>query len=103
MKVRSSSIGIYQAAHPDKPSFELEPACRFVRTSDGGPDLHGLAVKIKYEKEVKALYAGVYLNSIIYGETAGEVELGFVGEKKELIDRLSDTELFARFLLDPLL
>jgi hypothetical protein len=31
------------------------------------------------------------------------VEPGFIGEKKELIDRLSDTELLARFLLDSLL
>ena len=28
---------------------------------------------------------------------------GFIGEKKELIERLSDTELLARFLLDTLL
>jgi hypothetical protein len=48
------------------------------------------------------LNAEVYLNSIIYGETA-YAEPGFIGEKKELIDRLSDTELLARFLLDTLL
>jgi hypothetical protein len=88
---------------PDKPSFDLEPAFRFVRTSDGGPDPHGFVGQIKYEKDVKALNAEVYLNSIIYGETAYEVELGFIGEKKELLDRLSDTELLSRFLLDTLL
>ena len=88
---------------PDKPSFELEPAYRFVRTSDGGPDPHGFVGRIKYEKDVRALNAEVYLNSIIYGETAYEVESGFIGEKKELIDRLSDTELLTRFLLDTLL
>jgi hypothetical protein len=88
---------------PDQPSFELEPAYRFVRTSDGGPDPHGLVGQIKYEKEMKALKAEVYLDSIIYGDTAYEVEPGFIGEKKELIDRLSDTELLARFLLDTLL
>lgn len=88
---------------PDKPSFELEPAYRFVRTSDGGPDPHGLVGRIKYEKDVKAMNAEVYLNSIIYGETAYEVEPGFIGEKKELIERLSDTELLSRFLLDTLL
>ena len=85
---------------PDHPSFDLEPAFRFIRTSDGGPDPHDLVGQIKYEKEVKALNTEVYLNSIIYGETAYEVEPGFIGEKKELIDRLSDTELLARFLLD---
>ncbi|HSQ78921.1 MAG TPA: hypothetical protein VLN91_08505, partial [Nitrospirota bacterium] len=36
---------------PDKPSFELEPAYRFIRTSDGGPDTNGLVGRIKYEKD----------------------------------------------------
>jgi hypothetical protein len=88
---------------PDTPSFELEPAYRFVRTSDAGPDPHGLVGQIKYEKDMKALNAEVYLDSIMYGDTAYEVEPGFIGEKKELMDRLSDTELLARFLLDTLL
>ncbi len=52
---------------------------------------------------MKALNAEAYLDSVIYGDTAYEVEPGFIGEKKELIDRLSDTELLARFLLDTLL
>jgi hypothetical protein len=59
--------------------------------------------QIKYEKDMKALNAEVYLDSIMYGDTAYEVEPGFIGEKKELMDRLSDTELLARFLLDTLL
>jgi hypothetical protein len=88
---------------PDEPSFELEPAYRFVRTSDGAPDPHSLVGQIKYEKDVKSLNAEAYLDSIIYGDIAYEVEPGFIGEKKELLDRLSDTELLARFLLDTLL
>ncbi len=88
---------------PDRPSFELEPAYRFIRTSDGSPDPHGLVGQIRYEKDAKALNAEIYLDSIIYGEVAYEVEPGFIGEKKELIDRLSDTELLTRFLLDTML
>jgi len=87
----------------DNPSFELEPGYRFVKTSDGGPDPHGLVGQIKYEKDIKALSAEIYMDSIIYRDIAYEVESGFIGEKKELIDRLSDTELLARFLLDTLL
>jgi hypothetical protein len=88
---------------PDEPSFELEPAYRVIRTSDGGPDPHGLVGRIQYEKDVKSLNAEVYLDSLIYRDIAYEVEPGFIGEKKELLDRLSDTELLARFLLDTLL
>ncbi len=87
----------------DKPSFELEPGFRFVRTSDGSLDPHGLVGQIKYEKDVKALNAEIYRDSVIYRDIAYEVEPGFIGEKKELIDRLSDMELLARFLLDTLI
>lgn len=87
----------------DKPSFELEPAFRFLRTADNSPDPHNLLGQIKYEKELKAMNAEIYLDSILYGEVAYEVEAGFIAEKKELIDRLSDTDLLARFLLENLL
>jgi len=86
----------------DKPSFELEPAFRFIRTADGGPDPHNLIGRIEYEKTLKARNAEIYMNSVIYQETAYEVETGFIGEKKELIERLSDTDLLSRFLLENL-
>ncbi len=87
----------------DKPSFELEPGYRFIKTADGGPDPHGFVGQIKHEKDIKALNAEIYLDSIIYRDVAYQVEPGFVGEKKELIDRLSDMELLTRFLLDTLI
>jgi hypothetical protein len=87
----------------DNPSFELEAGYRFIKTSDGTADPHGLVGQIKYEKDLKALNAEIYLDSVIYKDIAYEVEQGFIGEKKELIERLSDTELLARFLLDTLL
>ncbi len=87
----------------DEPSFELEPAFRFVRTADGGPDPHKLVGRIEYERDVKTANAEIYLDSVIYKEAAYVVEPGFIGEKKELLDRLSDTDLLARFLLENLL
>jgi hypothetical protein len=87
----------------ENPSFELEPGYRITRTADDGPDLHGLVGQIKYEKDLRKEQAETYLDSLIYRDTAYTAEPGFIGEKKELIDRLSDTELLARFLLDSLL
>jgi hypothetical protein len=87
----------------DKPSFELEPAFRFIRTSDNGPDPHQLVGQIKYERTLKAMNAEIYLNSVIYQETAYEVEPGYIGEKKELMDSLSDMDILARFLLENLI
>lgn len=86
----------------EQPSFELEPAYRFVKTADNGPDPNNLVGRIKYEKEIKAMHAELYLDSVLYRDTAYEVEPGFIGEKKELLDRLSDTDLLARFLLENL-
>jgi hypothetical protein len=85
------------------PTFELDPAFRFLRTADGSHDPNNLVGEIKYEKDLRVLHAEIYLDSIIYRETAYVVEPGFIGEKKELLDRLSDTELLARFLLENLL
>jgi hypothetical protein len=47
--------------------------------------------------------AEIYLDSIIYRDMAYVAEPGFIGEKKELIETLSDTDLLARFLLENLL
>jgi hypothetical protein len=88
---------------PDRPSFELEPAYRITGTADNGPDPHGLVGQIRYEKELRAAKAEIYLDSILLQETAYAADPGFIGEKKELLDRLSDTELLARFLMDNLL
>ena len=48
------------------------------------------------------MQAELYMNSVLYRDTAYEVEPGFIGEKKDLMDRLSDTDLLARFLLENL-
>jgi hypothetical protein len=87
----------------NNPSFELRAAYRFDRTADNGPDPYNLAGQIRYEKDIKALPAEIYLDSIIYRDTAYVAEAGYIGEKKELIDALSDADLLARFLLENLL
>ena len=75
---------------------------RFLKTVADAPDPHQLVGQIRYEKDLKAMGAEIYLNSVIYRETAYDVESGFIGEEKELLDRLSDADLLARFLLENL-
>ncbi len=87
----------------DRPSFELEPAYRIVRTSDGSQDPNRLVGMVRTEREFRTMGAEAYLNSVIYRNAAYEAEPGFIGEKQELMDRLSDTDLLARFLLENLL
>jgi hypothetical protein len=87
----------------DKATFELDPAFRFIRTADGRRDPHNFVGMIQLEKDLRSMHAEIFLDSIIYKDTAYVVEPGFIGEKKELIEKLSDTELLARFLLENLL
>ncbi len=86
----------------DRPSFELEPAYRIVRTADGSRDPNQLVGLIRSEREIRTMGAEAYLNSVIYRDVAYVAEPGFIGEKQELINRLSDTDLLARFLLENL-
>jgi len=93
---------IYVRAKGDL-AFELEPAYRFLRTADNGPDPHDLVGEIRSDTEIREMKAEVYLESLIYNDTAYEIETGFIGEKKDLMDKLSDTELLTKFILETLL
>jgi hypothetical protein len=87
----------------NRPSFKLEPAFRFTGTADGRPDPHGLVGTIKSEKELRDMKAELYLDSIIFEDSAYQSVPGFIGEEREVMEKLSDTELLARFLLENLL
>jgi hypothetical protein len=99
IKLENNILTLLGGEHP---SFELEPACRFVNTVDNSSDPNNLVGLIKSEKEIKAMQAELYLNSVLYRDTAYEVEPGFIAKGKELINRLSDTELLKRYLLENL-
>ncbi len=86
----------------DNMTFELEPAFRFVKTADEKPDPHGLVGQIKSEKTLKEMNAEIYMDSVIYRDTGYQTEPGFIGEEKELMEKLSDTDLLARYLLENL-
>lgn len=88
---------------PDRPSFALEPAVRVLKTSGSAPDPHRLVGRILYERDVKAMGAEVYLHSLLYRDTAYEAEPGFIGEQQGLLNRLNETDILARFLLDNLI
>lgn len=84
-------------------SFALEPAYRIIRTADGSADPNGLVGKIKSGKELQDIQAEAYLDSVICGETAYQADPGFLGEETEVMAKLSDTDILARFLLENLI
>lgn len=60
-------------------SLRLVPGCHF-KGVQAGHDQRGLLGKVKAKAALAALGAEVYLDSVILGETAYEVEAGFVAK-----------------------
>jgi hypothetical protein len=59
-------------------SLELVPASFFQRISAGKDDPHGLVGKVLDEQAILALGGETYMNSVLVGETAYDIEPGFL-------------------------
>jgi len=64
----------------DGRSFRLRPAGRFMKVSGAGADPHGLVGKVKTLEDVTRLGGEQFMESVLLGETAYDVQTGFVGE-----------------------
>ncbi len=66
----------------DGRSFRIKPAVRFLKVSggDGEPDPNQLLGKVKTMETLTAGGADVYGESVIMGDTAYDVQSGFIGE-----------------------
>ena len=84
-----------------KQEYKLAQAYRVISVSGGGPDPHGLLNTIHTGEELKALGADVYMTSGILGETAYDLEQGYVATKAE--DERSLEELLMEYLAKTLI
>ena len=67
----------------DGRSFRIRPAVRFLRVAGGAQaDPHDLVGRVKDEAALSALGADHYLDSVILGEVAYDVQSGFLGEAR---------------------
>lgn len=64
----------------DGRAFRIRPAVRFLRTSGTDGDPHDLIGKVKDDQALAAIGADHYMNSVILGETAYDVQPGFLGD-----------------------
>jgi hypothetical protein len=66
----------------DGRSFRLRPALRFVKVSGGGgaADPHQLVGRVKLQDDVTRLGGEQFMESVILGEVAYDVQSGFLGE-----------------------
>ncbi|MEM9493172.1 MAG: hypothetical protein AAGC55_28745 [Myxococcota bacterium] len=61
-------------------SFAIRPAVRFLRVAGSYEDPHDLLGKVKDQQELSEMGADHLASSVIYVETAYDVENGFVGD-----------------------
>jgi len=59
-------------------SLRMTPGFFFARVSGDTGDGHGLLGRVKTSTEIAALGAEAYMSSVLLGETAYDVEAGFV-------------------------
>jgi hypothetical protein len=59
--------------------FEIQPGVRFVKLA-AGEDRQKLNCKVKTESQMSALGAELYMNSVLVGEDAYDVQTGFLCE-----------------------
>ncbi|MBI4510590.1 MAG: hypothetical protein HY698_13235 [Deltaproteobacteria bacterium] len=64
----------------DGRSFKLKPAVRFIKVSDDSPDPHGLIGKVRTIEVLVKSGGEHYMDSVIFQETAYDVQQGFLGE-----------------------
>jgi hypothetical protein len=61
-------------------AFTIQPAVRFLAVSGAGDDPHDLVGKVKSLRDLDEMGADHMAISVIYGDTAYDVENGFLGE-----------------------
>jgi hypothetical protein len=59
--------------------FRVEPAVRFLKVSGDGPDPHGLVGKVKTVASLEGMGGEHFMESVILGDTAYDVQTGFIG------------------------
>ncbi len=81
--------------------YHLTPACRFLRVSGGGEDPHDVTGTVLTRGELERKGADLYLGSCIIGETAYDVEQGYIAEKAE--DEKSLDQMLSDYLAKTLI
>lgn len=64
----------------DGRAFRISPAVRFLQVAGGESDPNDLLEKVKEERALDEMGADHYMNSVIFGEVAYDVQPGFVGD-----------------------
>jgi hypothetical protein len=61
-------------------AFAVEPAVRFMKVAGDEEDPNDLVDRVKTEEELIEIGADLYMNSVIHGDVAYDVQPGFLGQ-----------------------
>lgn len=64
----------------DGRSFKIRPAVRFLKVAGSEDDPNDLLEKVKAETDLDEMGADHYMESVIVGEVAYDVQSGFIGD-----------------------
>ncbi len=64
----------------DPRTIKLKPAVRFMKVAGGGEDPNQLVGKVKLVTELAKLGGEHYMESVLLGDVAYDVQSGFIGE-----------------------
>jgi len=77
---RVTLVGDVMTLADDGRSFRIHPAVRFLKVSGGDADPNDLIGRVKGDADLTDMGADQYMNSVIYRDTAYDVQPGFLGD-----------------------
>ncbi len=87
--------------------FQLTQAYKFLYVADGSVDPHNLVGKIFTKDQLEKSCMDIYMDSVLYQETAYQVETGYIGvpqnkaaeEESKNWEQIPDEDLLSDYLL----
>ncbi len=96
----SISENVITTLTEDKVSYKLIPAFKFLRLTSGNLDSEKLIGAVKTKEDIKHLNPDIFMDSIIIGDKAYEVEMGYIGSLTGDEKDLDDVALLSKYILE---
>lgn len=96
----SFSDNIITTLTGSKVRYKLVPAYKFLKLTSGEKDEPNLLGTVKTKDDLKHLKPDIFLDSIIIGDIAYEVETGYIGNLKLDDEEKDDIKLLSKYILD---
>jgi hypothetical protein len=81
-------------------SYKLVPAFKFIKLTSGDTDIQQLIGTVKTKNDIKHLNPDIFMDSIIIGDMAYEVEMGYIGNITGNDKDLDDIALLSKYILE---